>query len=93
MGYDIDVYQPVGYVPVLYLNSNTNSDNVLIYFHANGEDIFSSYPLLNHLRQNMEVTTIFKLLLFWKKSDLIDRLIEKVGKENEWGFCIFLELE
>ncbi|EAR99838.1 alpha/beta superfamily hydrolase (macronuclear) [Tetrahymena thermophila SB210] len=58
MGYDVDIYQPVGYVPVLYLNSNTNSDNLLIYFHANGEDIFSSYPLLNHLRQTMEINII-----------------------------------
>jgi len=55
MGYDITEYAPCGYVPVIYLESNTKSDNLLVYFHGNGEDTFSSFPLLNHLRNILEV--------------------------------------
>lgn len=55
MGYDIEMHKPCGYVPVFYLESKKQSENLLVYFHGNGDDCFSSYPLLNHLRTMLEV--------------------------------------
>jgi len=52
---------PTGFIPVLYLESRDHSDNLLMYFHGNGEDVFSSYPLLDHLRTTLEVLLIITL--------------------------------
>lgn len=49
---------PTGFIPVLYLESRDQSDNLLIYFHGNGEDVFSSYPLLDHLRTTLEINVM-----------------------------------
>jgi hypothetical protein len=43
-------------IPCLYLNSLVNSKYLLIYFHASGEDIKLSYPLMNHLRNLYQVS-------------------------------------
>lgn len=55
LGYDVNTMLPIGFIPVLYLESPNQSANVLIYFHGNGDDVFSSFPLLNHLRTSLEV--------------------------------------
>ena len=52
---------PTGFIPVLYLESRDHSDNLLMYFHGNGEDVFSSYPLLDHLRTTLEVLFVMTL--------------------------------
>ena len=54
-GFDISTDSPTGFIPVLYLESRSESDNLLMYFHGNGDDVFSSYPLLDHLRSTLEV--------------------------------------
>ena len=46
-------------IPCLYLNSLVNSKYLMLYFHASGQDIKLSYPLMNHLRNLYQVTPQF----------------------------------
>lgn len=39
-------------IPCLYLPSHTGSKKVLVYFHANAEDLGLAYPLLESIRTN-----------------------------------------
>jgi len=41
-------------IPALYLRNQTKKQSkLLIYFHANGEDLGSSYELLNKIREKL----------------------------------------
>ena len=43
------------HIPTLLLKSKRPTRRVLIYFHANNEDLFQSYDLLEHLRRTLKV--------------------------------------
>ena len=48
-----------GHIPCLILKSGVPTNKVLIYFHGNGEDIYLSYELLTHIRNNLNVLNIY----------------------------------
>lgn len=58
----MSIEYPIGFVPALYLESRSYSNNLLIYFHGNGDDVFSSYNLMNHLRISLQVSNRCKLI-------------------------------
>ena len=43
---------------MFYQSKKWKSDKLFIYFHANGEDIGSSYEFLNIIRENLGVNII-----------------------------------
>ncbi|CAD8174835.1 unnamed protein product [Paramecium pentaurelia] len=45
-------------IPCLYLKSYTQTKKTIIYFHANCEDLKSSYNLLDFLRHNMRMNIL-----------------------------------
>ncbi|CAD8139585.1 unnamed protein product [Paramecium pentaurelia] len=47
-----------GHIPCMYVDSKKHSPNILLYFHANCEDITQSYNFLVHLRENLQVSAI-----------------------------------
>ncbi|CAD8067069.1 unnamed protein product [Paramecium primaurelia] len=47
-----------GYIPCMYVDSKIHSPNIVLYFHANCEDITQSYKFLIHLRDNLHVSAI-----------------------------------
>ena len=49
-------------VPCLFLRSHVDSTNYLIYFHSNGEDMYTCFDLCDHLRVALQV--ILGLLVF-----------------------------
>ena len=55
--------QPEYYIPCLLLKSMVHTKKIIIYFHGNGEDIYLSYDLLNHLRNSLNVFS-FKKKMF-----------------------------
>lgn len=56
MGFNVITQRPVGFVPIFFLENKNKSANCLLYFHGNGDDVFSSYPLLSHLHASLNVT-------------------------------------
>lgn len=42
-------------IPILHLQPQETSTIAILYFHANREDIFFSYPFLDNLRNNLQV--------------------------------------
>ncbi|CAD8151491.1 unnamed protein product [Paramecium octaurelia] len=47
-----------GHIPCMYVDSRIHSPNIVMYFHANCEDITQSYKFLIHLRDNLQVSAI-----------------------------------
>ena len=47
------------YVPCLFLPAlNSRSRQLILYFHANGEDLGSSYSMCDHLRTALELNVL-----------------------------------
>ena len=44
------------YIPCLFLQGR--SDKVLIHFHANGEDIGQTKPLMTHINKKLKINII-----------------------------------
>ena len=44
-------------IPCLYL-PYTNSNKIIIYFHANAEDLGTSYAFLTHLRKQLKINIL-----------------------------------
>ncbi|CAD8173024.1 unnamed protein product [Paramecium octaurelia] len=44
-----------GHIPCMYEDSKIHSPNIILYFHANCQDITQSYQFLIHLRDNLNV--------------------------------------
>ncbi|CAK86132.1 unnamed protein product (macronuclear) [Paramecium tetraurelia] len=47
-----------GHIPCMYVDSKIHSPNIVLYFHANCEDITQAYQFLIHLRDNLNVSAI-----------------------------------
>ncbi|CAD8087525.1 unnamed protein product [Paramecium sonneborni] len=47
-----------GHIPCMYVDSKNHSPNILLYFHANCEDITQSYDFLIQLRDNLQISAI-----------------------------------
>lgn len=45
-------------ISCLYLKSPSQSSKLIIYFHANAEDLGSSYELLDKIRKKMNINII-----------------------------------
>ena len=46
------------YIPTLYMPYNQGSSKLLVYFHANAEDIVLSHELLDYMRALLRVNVI-----------------------------------
>jgi hypothetical protein len=43
------------YIPCLFLKASIDTNNIMVYFHGNGEDVNLSYSLLSHVRDRLDV--------------------------------------
>ena len=53
-----DKHRVSHFIPCLYMPYNMGSSKMLIYFHANAEDIVLSHELLDYLRALLRVNVI-----------------------------------
>jgi hypothetical protein len=53
-----DKHRVSHFIPCLYLPYNLGSSKMMIYFHANAEDIVLSHELLDYLRALLRINVI-----------------------------------
>ncbi len=53
----------VGSIPCIFIYPMFSSDNFLIYFHGNAEDIFLAYGLADELKIKLNVSVVLTKIL------------------------------